>query len=368
MTESKKYATIHYQNYLKINELLACQQMRSAELGSPAHEEMLFIIVHQVYELWFKQIRHELESVVAMFGENRVDERSIGEAVARLDRVITIQNLLVEQIKVMETMTPLDFLDFRNYLFPASGFQSFQFRQIEVLLGLESKQRLTYNDSPYEAVFSDEQRTILRGGEKGQNLLRVVEAWLERTPFLHFHDFDFLKNYQIAVGNMLEKERRAICDTDYLTAHEKEMRLKMLGSTDSYFQSVFEEKIHQDLVAEGKLKLSYRATIAALFITLYNDEPILHNSFNLLNRLITIDENLTTWRYRHAQMVLRMLGKKIGTGGSSGFDYLAATAAKHQIFGDFHNLSTLLIPRSELPILPAALRRELGFYFSSQLL
>jgi tryptophan 2,3-dioxygenase len=101
-------------------------------------------------------------------------------------------------------------------------------------------------------------------------------------------------------------------------------------------------------------------------INLYRDEPILQMPFNLLMRLVDIDEMLTSWRYRHAQMVLRMLGRKIGTGGSSGYDYLHATAVQHHIFNDLHNISTLLIPRSELPELPATLKRELGFYFSQK--
>ena len=116
----------------------------------------------------------------------------------------------------------------------------------------------------------------------------------------------------------------------------------------------------------GEIRLSYRASLAALLINLYRDEPILHNPFQLLRSLTEIDELVTTWRYRHAQMVLGMLGRKIGTGGSSGHEYLMETAMKHQIFTDLHNISTLLIPRSELPPLPSEVKRELGFYFSQK--
>jgi len=79
---------------------------------------------------------------------------------------------------------------------------------------------------------------------------------------------------------------------------------------------------------------------------------------------MNIDELLTTWRYRHAQMVQRMIGNKIGTGGSSGHEYLAKTAEKHRIFKDFHNISSLMIPRSELPDLPVDLNQELSFYYN----
>jgi tryptophan 2,3-dioxygenase len=365
--EAKKYTTIHYQSYLELAKVLDAQHPRSEQLeGKAAHDEMLFIIVHQVYELWFKQIIHELKSVIELFEKMRVDERNIGVAVFRLDRVVEIQKLLIQQIRIMETMTPLDFLDFRNYLFPASGFQSFQFRKVEVMLGLKSPHRLTYNEASYASVFTEEQQGELEGMERGSSLFDLVEAWLERTPFLEFRDFNFLEHYKSAVYNMLERERAAIRSSDYLSPEMKEMRLQMLGGTDTYFQSVLTPEAHEQLRQEGKLRFSYKATIAALLINLYRDEPILQMPFNLLMRLVDIDEMLTSWRYRHAQMVLRMLGRKIGTGGSSGYDYLHATAVQHHIFNDLHNISTLLIPRSELPELPATLKRELGFYFSQK--
>ncbi|MFN4255778.1 MAG: tryptophan 2,3-dioxygenase family protein [Saprospiraceae bacterium] len=361
----QKYATIHYHSYLQLDKILSAQVLRSAQVEpKPAHEEMLFIIIHQVYELWFKQIAHEVGSVVDMFRADNVDERSIGTAVGRLNRVIEIQKLLVQQIQVLETMTPLDFLDFRNYLFPASGFQSHQFRKVEVMLGLADANRITYNNKPYTSEFTENQQHELLAAAS-PSLFDLVEDWLERTPFLHFGSFEFLTHYRQAVQNMLARERQAI-EQSHLTDSEKAMRLQMLGGTDTYFQSVLAPEAHSQMQAEGKLRLSYRATIAALFINLYRDEPMLHMPFNLLQCLVEIDELLTTWRYRHAQMVLRMLGRKIGTGGSSGHDYLHATAVKHHIFSDLHNISTLLIPRSELPALPDEVRRELGFFYTEK--
>ena len=118
------------------------------------------------------------------------------------------------------------------------------------------------------------------------------------------------------------------------------------------------------MIAEGRLRLSYKATVSALLINLYRDEPLLRQPFLFLQKLIDVDELLTTWRYRHAQMVLRTLGQKIGTGGSSGYDYLKSTADQHRIFYDLHNISTLLIPRSELPELPAELKRKLNFNYT----
>lgn len=142
------------------------------------------------------------------------------------------------------------------------------------------------------------------------------------------------------------------------------MRLRMMGTTDTYFESILNPEVHQKLVEEGKQRLSYKATVAALMISLYNEQPLLQLPYRFLLAIINIDELLTTWRYRHAQMVLRMLGRKVGTGGSSGHEYLHATAEKHHIFTDLHNISTLLIPRSELPELPEKLQQELGFCYS----
>lgn len=364
---AEKYSTIHYRNYLGLDQILNAQHPRSAELEEePAHEEMLFIIVHQVYELWFKQIIHELESVLELFDKDNVDEKNIGTAVHRLERVIEIQKILVAQIGVIETMTPLDFLDFRNYLFPASGFQSLQFRVVENLLGLTEESRLTYNGCPYFSVFSEPNQEKLKEITVNNTLFDAMEDWLERTPFLQIGDFDFLERYKKAVAKMIDKEATAIKSSPYLNTHEMEMRLQMLGNTDTYFQSVLDEQKHNELVANGELRMSYKATMAALLINLYRDEPLLHLPFKLLTCFIEIDDGLTTWRYRHSQMVQRMLGNKIGTGGSSGFTYLRETAVKNAIFKDLHNISTLLIPRSELPELPVEIKRQLSFYYSGE--
>ncbi|MEE9374614.1 MAG: tryptophan 2,3-dioxygenase family protein [Saprospiraceae bacterium] len=366
MKEEGKYSTIHYQQYLGLDKLLNTQVLRSEQLGKPAHEEMLFIITHQVYELWFKQIIHELDSVIKMFSEERLDENNLGNVIARLDRVERIMQLLIDQIGVMESMTPLDFLDFREYLFPASGFQSIQFRKIECLLGLPDQERITYHNTKYNSVFPEKQKKELSEIYKNGTLFDWVNKWLERTPFLKLDGFDFLVKYQEAVKKMLDKESKAINASEYLTEKEKEKRLEMVGGTDTYFKAILSKEYHNDLIKEGKKRMSYDASLAALFINLYRDEPILQLPFQLLTNLIDIDDLMTTWRTRHAQMVLRMLGNKVGTGGSTGHEYLAKTAMKHRIFTDFHSISTLLISRSELPILPPEIKKKLGYHFSQR--
>lgn len=363
--DKKKYTTIHYESYLGLDKVLDAQRLRSAELqpDDPAHDEMLFIIVHQSYELWFKQIIHELESVIALFDQEYVEDKNLGISVQRLNRVSKILTLLLEHLPIMETMTPLEFLDFRNYLFPASGFQSFQFRKVENLLGLESDQRMTYAGHHYSAFFSKAQQDELQAIEDRNSLFESVESWLERTPFLKLGEWNFLSKYRAAVERMVAKEAAAIQSSGYLTDREKAMRLKMMGNTDTYFKSILDRAYHQEMVKAGKQRLSYDATVAALFISLYNEQPILQLPYRFLLAIMDVDGLMTSWRYRHAQMVLRMLGRKVGTGGSSGHKYLSATATKHPIFNDLHNISTLLIPKSELPPLTKEVEEELGFNY-----
>jgi tryptophan 2,3-dioxygenase len=362
----KKYSSVHYHHYLQLEKILDAQHPRSAEIEpKPAHDEMLFIIVHQVYELWFKQIIHELTSVIDMFRNEEVDERKTSVAVNRLERVTEIQELIIKQIDVMETMTPLDFLDFRHYLFPASGFQSFQFRVVEILIGLREKERLSYNKASFHVVFDDDKREYLRNLEADKSLLEVIENWLERIPFIAFGDFNFLEEYKKAVKRMLKKETESIMSSSILLEETKKLRLRMLGDTNTYFDSVLDPERHKEYVASGELKFSYRATISALFIHLYRDEPILQLPYQLLAKIMHMEELFTAWRSRHAQMVLRMIGRKTGTGGSSGHEYLRNTAQKHQIFSDLFNISTLLIPRSELPKLPDDIIQKLGFHYTS---
>ncbi|HEY7514607.1 MAG TPA: tryptophan 2,3-dioxygenase family protein [Vicinamibacteria bacterium] len=360
---SKPYPPVDYGQYLRLDALLDSQSPRSAELGRPAHDEMLFIVVHQAYELWFKQILHELDSLLALFRQESVDERSIGVAAARLQRIVEIEKILIDQLRVLETMTPLDFLDFRDMLVPASGFQSVQFRLIENKLGLRGPDRAAMEKTPAAGKHDGRQQEALRASETGPSLFALVEKWLERTPFLELPGYQFWESYGEAVHAMLQDDRRTIQTNPSLSEAEKESQLAQLAQTESAFEAVLDDKAHARLVAEGKRRLSHRATRAALFIHLYRDQPILHLPFRFLTLLVDVDELLATWRYRHALMVHRMIGTKIGTGGSSGHRYLLATVERNKVFGDLYDLSTFLISRSALPALPPDMERRLGFYF-----
>ena len=363
---NKKTKPQNYHDYLKLDSLLKAQELLSDKADKHAHDEMLFIIIHQVYELWFKQIIFEIDSILEALDREKIDESHVGIVVSRLERIIEIQHLLIDQIKVLETMTPMDFLDFRDLLTPASGFQSVQFRLIENKIGLPKHQRHSYGGTDYKSKISNSHVNEVSKSENSKSIFSLVEQWLERTPFLVFDDFDFWDQYKKAVGRMLKKDKTIIETNDQLTDVEKKNYLKQYSVTENMFNALFDESMFMKWLNNGKIRLSYKATHAALLIFLYRDQPILHNPYKLLSRLIDLDELLTTWRYKHHLMVTRMIGRKIGTGGSVGAAYLSQTAEKHRVFEDLTSLTTFLIPRSDLPELPDYVLRNLSFYYDSQ--
>ena len=360
---ARSHTPLTYSSYLQLETLLDCQQLQSARGRKPAHDEMLFIITHQTYELWFKQVLHELDAVLAIMGQSIVPERELGQVLHYLERISATQRVLVEQIGILETMTPLDFLDFRDLLAPSSGFQSVQFRHIENKLGLERTQRVGYNAMPYEAALPAEARRKVKAAEGKVSLFTLLEQWLTRMPFLRFRDYDFWQAYRQNVQTMLAADRAAIERNELLSREAKAIQLRELDKTRENFDTVFDADRYQALVETGQRRLSYPAFVSALMISLYRDEPMFHTPFRVLTAVVAVDENLSLWRYRHALMVNRMIGSKIGTGGSSGQDYLQRTVEAHRIFTDYFNLSTYLVPRSMLPPLPQALQRELGFHW-----
>ena len=363
MAKEKPFKSQYYKDYLGLNKILDSQNLISDEFDQHAHDEMLFIVTHQVYELWFKQIIYELDSILRMFSVKNIDESNIGTSISRLNRIIEIQKILVDQIRVLETMTPMDFLDFRDFLVPASGFQSVQFRKIENKLGLLSEKRYSYGGENYKSYLNKSDNKEVHKSEDGNSLFVLIEKWLERTPFLNWGKTSFWNEYETAVKKMLSDDRGIIETNKKLSDNEKKKYLNEYKKTEKSFGVVLNEKEHSKLVESGSWRLSYKATQAALLILLYRDQPILHNPYLLITKLADVDELFTTWRYRHVLMVSRMIGKKIGTGGSTGSSYLSDTAQKHRIFSDLSELTTFLIPRSALPELPKEIKDELNFYF-----
>jgi tryptophan 2,3-dioxygenase len=356
-----KYPPVQYHDYLGLNSILSAQKLKSEEYGKKAHDEMLFITVHQTYELWFKQMLFELDAVLEVFGQDPIDESQMGTAVARLERIGDIQKFINGQIDILETMTPLDFLDFREFLYPASGFQSFQWRCLETKLGLKSENRHNYNQQPFQSQLLKDQQTQMEALLKKPSLLDLVEKWLERTPFLQSPGFEFWKTYKKAVEALAEADRKVVEMNPNLTDEDRKRNYAQIEGSLQTFSAIFDDNKYKELQAQGYFRMSSKALHAALLIQLYREQPILQMPFRIIQALIDIDEQMTQWRYRHVLMVHRMLGRKIGTGGSSGGDYLKTATDRHKIFTDFFNLTTFLIPRSMVPELPKELKSRMSF-------
>ncbi len=341
----------YYWDYLALDEVLGAQRPLHG-----AHDEHLFIVVHQAFELWFRQILAELDQVLAALAGDDLPDREIGRVVAGLERVVTIQRVLHDQLEVLETMTPLDFLDFRDALIPASGVQSVQFRLIEHRLGLDPRTRLKVKGASYRAVLRADHAALLEDAERAPSLFDHVERWLARTPFLHFGDFDFWSSYRAAVERMLAADRATIAAHPTLDDEARRQQLAQLEHTARGFAA---------LLGDGPYdrRLSRPALLAALLISLYRDEPALQLPFRLLQRLLDVDEGFATWRWRHALLAHRMIGGKIGTGGTAGHEYLEAAARRHRVFADLFDLPTFFLPRSALPALPAEVKSQMGFRY-----
>ncbi len=352
-----------YSKYLQLNKILNAQKSLSDIAGKPIHDEMLFILIHQVYELWFKQIIHELDSIIDYFSNESIEEMNINMIVSRLNRINDIQKLTINQIDILKSMTPMDFLEFRDLLNPASGFQSVQFRIIENALGLKDEKRLKFSQQNYKHYLPEEDIALVKKYEDNKSIFDLVEQWLERTPFLESQEFSFWESYKDAIRDMLDHDIKIINDNDNLNADSKKEQISNYDRIYKNYNSLFDVKEYNQLIKNGSKRLSQKASLAALFIMLYRDEPILQSPFKLLTKLIDIDQSLNAWRYNHALLAQRMIGRKIGSGGSSGAKYLTKTLEKHSIFDDYANLSTYLIPKSNLPKLPNSLRNKLGYYF-----
>jgi tryptophan 2,3-dioxygenase len=327
---------LHYSDYLKLGQLLDSQQLKSDLQHAHAHDEMLFIIIHQAYELWFKQLLYEVDSIIGILEKPTLndDTPELQTIVHRLNRCNTILKLLVQQIEVMETMSPMDFLDFRDMLRPASGFQSIQFKILEGRLGLKFEQR--HEKNHYLSQLREAEISTIHQAESQKTLLELLNTWLQRMPFLKENDFwtGYRKLY-----------------LESLAEGEKELA--------SLFDTVFSDEYRSKDPANRSL--SPAACRAGLFIMIYPGYPILQLPYRLLVALLEMDEQLSTWRYRHMHMVQRTIGTRVGTGGSSGRSYLQGTVEKHSIYREIAQLTSFLIERKKLPRLDRQMERRLGF-------
>jgi len=255
--EYGKNTLLSYNSYLKVQELIKLQEC----LSDPAHhDELLFITVHQAYELWFKQILHEIDAASSLMNEDR-----LAAATRALKRTVEIEKLLINQIHILETMTPISFLGFRDELNPASGFQSMQFREIE-----------------------------FASGQKHENLLNEF------------------RNDEFAYGRLRERfEAPSLGDAFFAV-----LRRRGLDAP----------AITESIEGQERKKLYGKRTQAVLEILTHFEDR--QEEFQLAEALLEHDEYFSLWRSHHIKMVERMVGTKRGTGGSEGVGYLRTTLEK----------------------------------------
>ncbi|CAH1394067.1 unnamed protein product [Nezara viridula] len=348
-----------YGEYLQLDKILSAQRLLSEVHKATVPDEHLFIITHQAYELWFKQIIFDLDWIIAVFSNHMgLDESETLGIIKRLNRIVLILKVLVEQVMVLETMTPLDFMDFRGYLCPASGFQSMQFRDIEKKLGLrlENKSLLKPCDQNKDKEIQENSK------ENDLSLAELVERWLERTPGLEENGFNFWGKYKKNVESLLNMYYNATLDAK--TDCEKQKRMADYERRKATFDSVTDIKLHESLVQRGERRFRHKALQGAIMITFYRDEPRFSQPHQILMLLMDIDSLVTKWRYNHVIMVQRMIGSQsLGTGGSSGYHYLRSTLSdRYKVFLDLFNLSSYLLPRGYIPPLSSQIRSQINLY------
>lgn len=341
-----------YGSYLRIEELLSCQRPPDPAGGAPRellhHDEMLFIIVHQVFELWFRQMLHDLSRARDVLGQpeldeskRRVDEASIPLVTELLHRVNEVLRICHAQFTVLETMPSVHFLAFRDALLPASGFQSRQFREFEILTGLEDEARITDFGFDYDKMLGETERAILAQRRAEMSLKAAVFSWLARTPVERFFPgfADRFAEAHVAYAATQDELQRS---NDRLSdAARQAARKRGDAQRDALTKYLHAPDAHE--------RAAHRAF---LFIASYREAPLLRWPYTLLEAVIEFEERLRLFRYRHARMVERMIGFRVGTGGSSGVEYLDKTAQEYRVFGKLLEGRSFLLSPALLPGLP----------------
>lgn len=313
---------LYYSDYLKLDKLLGAM-----EPVTRAHDEKLFITVHQAYEVWFQQILFELDELISIFSKEYIDDDSddMPNALRLLTRIVEIWKILISQVDVLETMTPLDFFDFRKSLGAASGFQSLQFKLIEAKLGLPMSLRHdgTHYKHTNEGGLSRPDLAQLEKTEEAATLRAGVIKWLSRldATFAELRLYsDMWKSYANIYNSVLSP-----ADREELSEAFKRNFIEDTGNAE------FPASAHR----------------AGLIITAFRDYPLLRDPFAILTKFIEIDEYMSIWRFRHMLLVNRMIGARVGTGGRSK-KYLEGVLKQHRVFAELADLSTFLIDRTSL--------------------
>jgi tryptophan 2,3-dioxygenase len=366
---------LSYWDYLRLDDLLSLQNGRGdAEDLNP--DELHFIVVHQAFELWFKLTLSQLRLARNALSEKTVAERTIPYVVHHLGRVNSILELCGKQFEVMETLTPQDFLAFRNSLVPSSGFQSFQMREIEILLGLKDTLRVIAGvGHPLEVIRrsagdSDVGRRVVAridAALKEMSLREALHGWLYRTPIQGSSPGD--PGDDAAVAQFVEDYLAAsVVREEAFAAHlvrigtiEKEAADRRFGEARERSRAFLTAADLPEGTSDEDRRRMRRVRAALLFIESYRELPLLAWPRLLLDSVVELEEKLVLFRTRHARMVERIIGRRPGTGGSAGVDYLDATT-KYRVFTELWAVRSLLLPKSALPPL---LNKE-SYLFASQ--
>jgi len=349
-----------YWDYLQLPQLLTLQDGFEASEGDLLPDELHFILVHQTMELWFKLLLSEVRLARDHLAAPHVEEEHIPHVVHHLRRIHAILELCTQQFKVVETLTPQDFLEFRDKLIPASGFQSFQMREIEVLLGLEDSQReVTDLGDPLAAI-----RRLAGDSPGGQmavariekareelHLRSALRRWLYRTPIQGSEPddpndpqavADFINEYLEAMRSQGEQTTERLVRAGVIKQEAADT--KNASTLESARSFLFAEDVEDE---ETRAQVR-RVRAAILFIESYRALPLLAWPRVLIDAVVELEEQLVLFRTRHARMVERVIGRRVGTGGSSGVDYLDLTAG-YRVFRELWAIRTILLPRSALP-------------------
>jgi tryptophan 2,3-dioxygenase len=356
--QAARAQTPNYWDYIQVEELLVLQGGLAEDEGELTNDEVLFITVHQVFELWFKLILRELRSLRDLFHREHVDEQKLSSAVASIRRVVTILRRCTDHFEVMETLSTRNYLAFRDKLTPASGFQSAQLRQIEIVLGLDASQRIALEagESWLDALRAHDGSESpalrrVRAEMKGVSLKQAVDEWLYRTPI------DGVGPAKKGAAKALERFVSA-----YEAAHaaqsartaelflSRARRPEEAASLATRFEG--EKKSLSAFLrpaeAEGGERRA-RIRAAALYILQNPELPLLAWPRAVVSGLVELEQGMLVFRQRHARMVERVIGRRIGTGGSSGVDYLDRTALTYRVFADLWALRTFQIQPSANP-------------------
>lgn len=314
-----------YWEYIKVEELLSLQGGLAASDADLSNDEVMFIVVHQVDELWFKLVLRELVGVRDLLARPHVPEQDLGKVVRSLRRIVVLFEQLSAHFALMETLTTRDYLAFRDKLSPASGFQSAGLREIELVLGLEESERIPLGfEGSYRAALrhpSGESSPALErveAREQGLVTLReALDAWLWRTPIQGSvpggrGDAEAVDAFLSQYLGAIERESRAFTDLAKRDAMTPEDVARLESRHERGLSSARAFLFAEDVPDEGRARAK-RLRAALLFIESYRELPLLSWPREVIDAIVAMEQAMLIFRSRHARMVERVIGRRTGS-------------------------------------------------------